>query len=127
MLRTMLKAKIHRATVTEANLHYQGSITIDRDILDAAGILPYEKVTVVDVTNGARLETYTIAGGRGSGTICLNGAAAHLIHHDDVVIIISYCLADEAEAKLIKPTVVFVDEKNRVTSVEHKILPSDDC
>lgn len=127
MLRTMLKAKIHRATVTEANLHYQGSITVDLALLDAAGILPYEKVAVVDITNGARLETYTIAGERGSGVVCLNGAAAHLIHKDDIVIIISYCLVNEAEAKLIKPTVVFVDEKNRVTSVEHKILPSDDC
>ena len=127
MLRTMLKAKIHRATVTEADLHYQGSITVDIDLLDAAGILPYEKVAVVDVTNGARLETYTIAGDSGSGVICLNGAAAHLINKDDIVIIISYCQVDEAEAALIKPTVVFVDEKNSVTSVEHKILPSDDC
>jgi aspartate 1-decarboxylase len=127
MLRTMLKAKIHRATVTEADLHYQGSITVDLDLLNAAGILPYEKVAVVDVTNGARLETYTIAGDRGSGTICLNGAAAHLIHKDDTVIIISYCQVDEAEASLVKPTIVFVDEKNRVTSVEHKILPADDC
>ncbi|MFA5867919.1 MAG: aspartate 1-decarboxylase [Actinomycetota bacterium] len=127
MFRTMLKAKIHRATVTESNLHYQGSITVDLDLLDAAGILPYEKVAVLDVTNGARLETYAIAGDRGSGVICLNGAAAHLIHKDDIVIIISYCQADEAEAKLIKPTVVFVDERNRATSVEHKILPSDDC
>ncbi len=127
MLRTMLKAKIHRATVTESNLHYQGSITVDLDLLDAAGILPYEKVAVVDVTNGARLETYAIAGDRGSGVICLNGAAAHLIHLDDIVIIISYCQVDEAEAKLVKPTVVFVDEANRVTSVEHKLLPADDC
>ncbi len=127
MLRTMLKAKIHRATVTESNLHYQGSITIDLDLLEAAGILPYEKVAVVDVTNGARLETYAIAGDRGSGVICLNGAAAHLIHLDDIVIIISYCQVDEAEAKLVKPTVVFVDEANRVASVEHKLLPADDC
>jgi aspartate 1-decarboxylase len=126
-LRTMLKAKIHRATVTEANLHYQGSITVDLDLLDAAGILPYEKVAVVDVTNGARLETYAIAGDRGSGVVCLNGAAAHLINKDDIVIIISYCQVDETEAALIKPTVIFVDEKNRVTSVEHKILPADDC
>ncbi len=127
MLRTMLKAKIHRATVTESNLHYQGSITVDLDLLEAAGILPYEKVAVVDVTNGARLETYTIAGDRGSGVICLNGAAAHLIHKDDIVIIISYCQADAAEAKLIKPTVVFVDENNAITSVEHKLNPADDC
>lgn len=127
MLRTMLKAKIHRATVTEANLHYRGSITIDLDLLDAAGILPYEKVTVADVTNGVRLETYAIAGERGSGTVCLNGAAAHLIHKGNIVIIISYCLMDETEAKTVEPTVVFVDKKNHVTSVEHKILPADDC
>lgn len=127
MFRTMLKAKIHRATVTEANLHYRGSITIDLDLLDAAGILPYEKVMVADVTNGARLETYAIAGERGLGTVCLNGAAAHLIHKDDIIIIIAYCLMDEEEARRIKPTVVFVDEKNRVTSVEHRLLPADDC
>lgn len=127
MFRAMLRAKIHRAKVTEANLHYQGSITIDLDLLDAAGILPYEKVTVADVTNGARLETYTIAGERGSGTVCLNGAAAHLINKDDIVIIIAYSLLDEEEAKRVKPTVVFVDEHNSVTSVEHKLLPADDC
>ncbi len=127
MFRTMLKAKIHRLTVTEANLHYQGSITVDQDLLDAAGILPYEKVAVVDVTNGARLETYTIAGDRGSGTVCLNGAAAHLIHKKDIVIVIAYCQVDEMEVSLVKPTVVFVDENNHLTSVEHKILPADDC
>jgi aspartate 1-decarboxylase len=127
MLLTMLKAKIHRATVTEAELHYQGSITIDADLLDASGILPYEKVAVVDVTNGARLETYAISGKRGSGIICLNGAAAHLIHKDDIVIIISYAQMEAEEAAKARPTVVFVDENNRVAHVEHKIQPEDDC
>jgi aspartate 1-decarboxylase len=127
MLLTMLKAKIHRATVTEADLHYQGSITIDADLLDASGILPYEKVAVVDVTNGARLETYVISGKRGSGIICLNGAAAHLIHKDDIVIIIAYAQLDAKEASKARPAVVFVDEANKVTHVEHKIQPEDDC
>jgi aspartate 1-decarboxylase len=127
MFLTMLKAKIHRATVTEADLHYQGSVTVDRDLLDAAGILPYEKVAVVDVTNGARLETYAIAGKRGSGIICLNGAAAHLIHVDDIVIVIAYALVEEPEAAAARPTVVFVDAANKITHIEHKILPEDDC
>ena len=123
----MLKAKIHRVKVTEADLHYQGSITVDRDLLDAAGILPYEKVAVVDVTNGARLETYAIAGRRGSGIVCLNGAAAHLIHVDDIVIVIAYAQMDQAEAASVRPAVVFVDAANKITHVEHKILPEDDC
>jgi L-aspartate-alpha-decarboxylase len=127
MFLTMLKAKIHRATVTEADLHYQGSVTVDRDLLEAAGILPYEKVAVVDVTNGARLETYAIAGKRGSGIICLNGAAAHLIHVDDIVIVIAYALVEEPEAAAARPTVVFVDAANKITHIEHKILPEDDC
>lgn len=124
---TMLRAKIHRATVTEADLHYQGSITIDADLLDASGILPYEKVAVVDVSNGARLETYAIKGKRGSGIICLNGAAAHLIHKDDIVIIIAYAVMDAVEAAKARPAVVFVDASNKVTHIEHKILPEDDC
>lgn len=127
MFLTLLKAKIHRATVTEADLHYQGSITVDADLLDASGILPYEKVAVVDVTNGARLETYAISGKRGSGIICLNGAAAHLIHKDDVVIIIAYAQMEADAAATARPTVVFVDENNKVTHIEHKILPEDDC
>lgn len=127
MFLTMLKAKIHRLTVTEADMHYQGSITLDRDLLDAAGILPYEKVAVVDVTNGARLETYTIAGKRGSGIVCLNGAAAHLIHVGDIVIVISYAQMEAEEAAAARPTVAFVDSGNKVTHIEHKVTPEDDC
>lgn len=126
-MRTMLKSKIHRATVTEADLNYHGSITVDAKLLEAADILPYEKVQVVDVTNGARLETYVIAGEAGSGIICLNGAAAHLIHKGDTVIIISYLTVDEEEAKTISPKVVFVDERNQIVKVERKIVPKDIC
>ena len=120
MLRTMLKSKIHRATVTQADLHYVGSVTIDADLLDAADLLPGEKVAIVDVTNGARLETYTIAGPRGSGVIGINGAAARLVHEGDLVIIISYCTVDDAEARDLVPRVVFVDSANRIagTSVD---------
>ncbi len=119
MTLTMLKSKIHRATVVEANLDYVGSITVDPDLLEAAGILEYEKVTVVDITNGARLETYTIEGERGSGMICLNGAAAKLINKGDIVIIMAYAQVDETEAKTIKPKVVFVDENNKPVSVKN--------
>ncbi len=118
MTLTMLKSKIHRATVVEANLDYVGSITVDPDLLEAAGILEYEKVTVVDITNGARLETYTIEGERGSGMICLNGAAAKLINKGDTVIIMAYAQVDEAEARTMKPKVVFVDENNRPVLVK---------
>ncbi|MEU9130172.1 aspartate 1-decarboxylase [Kitasatospora sp. NPDC048540] len=117
MLRTMLKSKIHRATVTQADLHYVGSVTVDEDLLDAADLLPGELVHIVDVTNGARLETYTIAGPRGSGVIGINGAAAHLVHPGDLVILIAYGQMDTAEAKAYLPKVVFVDAANRVTSV----------
>lgn len=109
MFLTLLKSKIHRVTVTEANLDYIGSITIDQDLLDAAGILPNEKVAVVDNNNGARLETYVIAGQRGSGCICMNGAAAHLIHPGDVVIIMAYAMMTEDEARTHKPKVIFPD------------------
>ena len=112
--RTMLKSKIHRATVTQADLHYVGSITIDADLLDAADLLPGEQVAVVDVTNGARLETYVIEGERGSGVIGMNGAAAHLVHTGDLVIIISYAMLPDAEAKASRAKVVFVDEANRI-------------
>lgn len=118
MTLTMLKSKIHRATVVEANLDYVGSITVDPDLLETAGILEYEKVTVVDITNGARLETYTIEGERGSGMICLNGAAAKLINKGDIVIIMAYAQVDETEAKTMKPKVVFVDENNKPVSVK---------
>ena len=114
MQRTMCKGKIHRATVTQANLNYVGSITIDQDLLDAADIYPYEKVQVVNVSNGSRLETYTIAGARGSGVICLNGAAARLNAEGDIVIIISYGQFDEQEIRNLVPQIVFVDEQNRL-------------
>jgi aspartate 1-decarboxylase len=115
----MLKSKIHRATVTEAELDYVGSITIDKNLLEASGILEYEKVRVVDITNGSRLETYTIAGERGSGIICLNGAAAKLINKGDTVIIMAFADMDEKEAKEYKPTVVFVDDENKVKSIKN--------
>ncbi|MCU1659588.1 MAG: aspartate 1-decarboxylase [Pseudonocardiales bacterium] len=114
MYRTMLKSKLHRATVTQADLHYVGSITIDADLMDAADLLAGEQVAVVDVTNGARLETYVIEGERGSGIIGINGAAAHLVHPADLVIVISYAALPDAEAKAFEPRVVFVDEANRV-------------
>lgn len=119
MTLTMLKSKIHRATVTEANLDYVGSITIDEELLEKSGILEYEKVSVVDITNGARLETYTIAGERASGIICLNGAAAKLINKGDTVIIMAYADMTPEEAKETKPTVVFVDSDNKIKSVKN--------
>ena len=105
---TMLKGKIHRATVVQAELDYVGSITVDMDLLDAAGILEYEKVQIVDVNNGNRFETYTIAGERGSGLICLNGAAARCVQVGDKIILMAYCEMDNEEAKNHKPKVVFV-------------------
>ncbi len=123
----MLKSKIHRATVTEADMHYQGSVTIDEALMEAADILPYEKVAVLDVTNGTRLETYAIKGERDSGIICLNGAAAHLIHKDDIVIILTYVVMSDEKARGFEPKVVFVDASNKITHVEHKISPEDDC
>ncbi|MBL1077361.1 aspartate 1-decarboxylase [Nocardia sp. 2] len=113
MLRTMMKSKIHRATVTHADLHYVGSVTVDQDLLDAADLLEGEQVCIVDIDNGARLETYVIAGERGSGVIGINGAAAHLVHPGDLVILIAYGMMDEAELKEYSPRVVFVDERNR--------------
>lgn len=110
---SMLKSKIHRARVTDASPDYVGSITIDRDLLDAAGIRVHEKVLVADVDNGARLETYAIPGERGSGAICLNGAASKLCSVGDIVIIMAFALLDEGEAEGFEPAVVFVDEKNR--------------
>jgi aspartate 1-decarboxylase len=114
MLRTMCKGKIHRATVTQANLHYVGSITIDRDLLEVANIYPYEKVQVVNVTNGARLETYAIAGAPGSGVICLNGAAARLAAEGDIIIIISYGQYNDEEIRSLVPQIIFVDENNHL-------------
>src|SRR5947208_16781248 len=114
MFRTMLKSKIHRATVTQADLHYVGSVTIDEDLMDAADLLPGEQVAIVDINNGSRLETYVIAGPRGSGVIGINGAAARLIHEGDLVIIISYCTVTDAEARVLRPKVVFVDAHNGI-------------
>lgn len=114
---TMLKGKIHRAAVTQAELDYVGSITVDMDLLDAAGILEYEKVQIVDVNNGERFETYTIAGERGTGIVCLNGAAARCVQRNDKVIIMAYCDMTLEEAKEHKPKVVFVGEGNKLESV----------
>jgi aspartate 1-decarboxylase len=121
MIRTMLKSKIHRATVTASDLHYVGSITIDPDLLDAADILEHEQVAVVDVDNGARFETYTIAGERGSGEIKVNGAAARLVHHGDTIIVISYAQYDRAELERYEPRVVHVDSDNRILTVDREV------
>ena len=117
MFRTMLGGKIPRAAVTEADLNYVGSITVDQDLLDAAGILANEKVQIVNNNNGARLETYTISGKRGSGVICLNGAAARLVQKGDIVIIMSYVMLSEAAAAAHRPKVVLVDEANKIREV----------
>ncbi len=114
MLVNMLKGKIHRATVTQAELDYVGSITVDEELLEASGIYEYERVQVVDVNNGNRFETYTIAGERGSGLICLNGAAAHKVEIGDKIIIMAYAVMDEKEVKDNPPRVVFVDENNKI-------------
>ncbi|OBR64789.1 aspartate 1-decarboxylase [Paenibacillus oryzae] len=113
MFRTMMKSKLHRATVTEANLNYVGSITIDEDLMDAADLLPNEKVQIVNNNNGARFETYVITGERGSGVICLNGAAARLVQPGDQVIIISYASMTNEEARSYKPIVTILDSENK--------------
>ena len=115
--RNMFKSKIHRATVTQADVHYVGSVTIDEDLIEAADLLPGEQVAIVDVTNGARLETYVIPGERGSGVIGINGAAAHLVHPGDLVILISYAQMDDATARAYVPRVVHVDGDNRIISL----------
>ena len=117
MIRSMFKSKIHRATVTHGNLHYVGSVTVDLDLLEAADILPGELVSIVDVTNGARLETYTIAGERGSGVLGINGAAAHLVEPGDLVILITYAQFPDEEARAFVPTVVHVDAANRIVEL----------
>ena len=117
MQRIMMKSKIHRARVTQADLDYVGSVTIDEDLMDAADLLEGEQVAIVDITNGARLETYAIAGERGSGVIGINGAAARLVNPDDLVIIISYAVLDDAEARALKPAVVHVDAANRIVKL----------
>ncbi|MBW6394935.1 aspartate 1-decarboxylase [Thermus sp. SYSU G05001] len=113
----MFHAKIHRATVTHADLHYVGSVTVDQDLLDAAGILPYEQVDIYDITNGARLTTYALPGARGSGVVQINGAAAHLVRPGDLVILVAYGIFEEEEARNLKPTVVLVDDTNRILEV----------
>ena len=117
MMLNLLKCKIHCATVTEADLNYMGSITIDEALMEAAGIIPNERVQVVDNNNGARLETYVIPGPKGSGVICLNGAAARLAQPGDIVIIMAYCFMDENEAKEYKPTVVMATKENKVGEI----------
>lgn len=114
---TMLKSKIHRATVTQAELDYVGSITVDIALLEQAGIFEYEKVQIVDVNNGARFETYTIAGERGSGVMCLNGAAARMVQAGDKIILMTYVNVTPEKAKELRPTVLFVDEKNQITKI----------
>ncbi|MGG3280959.1 aspartate 1-decarboxylase [Paenibacillus solani] len=124
MFREMHKSKIHRAVVTEANLNYVGSITIDQDILDASNILENEKVQVVNLNNGSRLETYVISGPRGSGIVCLNGAAARLVQPGDLVIIISYAMMEESVARTYRPHVVILDEHNRIVREDYQELHS---
>jgi aspartate 1-decarboxylase len=121
MNRTMLKSKIHRATVTGSDLHYVGSITIDQDLLEAADIHEHEQVHVVDVDNGARFETYTIAGARGTGEIKINGAAARLVHTGDTVIVISYASYDESELESYEPRVVHVNAENTIITVDDAV------
>ncbi|MCM3747505.1 aspartate 1-decarboxylase [Paenibacillus pasadenensis] len=122
MFRTMMKSKLHRATVTEANLNYVGSITIDEDLMDQADLWANEKVQIVNNNNGARLETYIIPGPRGTGVICLNGAAARLVQPGDKVIIISYATMDEQEARTYSPKVVILDEENKpVQIMNHEV------
>ena len=120
----MLKAKIHRATVTGADLNYIGSLTLDENLMDAAGLLEYEKIQVLDITNGNRIETYVLCGERGSGQIFVNGAAAHLIHEGDLVIIVSYCSLNDIEVQNHTPTIVHVDKKNKaiLKTIEEPVL-----
>src|SRR5689334_12811206 len=117
VMRVMMKSKIHRATVTQADLHYVGSVTLDSALMEAADLLEGEQVAIVDITNGARIETYAIPGPAGSGIVGINGAAAHLVHPGDLVIIISYAMLEDAEAKALKPRVVHVDRKNRIVKL----------
>lgn len=121
MFRTMLKSKIHRATVTHADLHYIGSLTVDRDLMEAADLLPGELVHVVDINNGSRLETYVIEGERGTGVIGINGAAARLVQPGDLVIVIAYATISDDEAAKLEPRVVMVDSDNKVTGTGHAL------
>ena len=117
MIRIMMKSKIHRATVTQADLDYVGSVTLDSALMEAADLLEGEQVAIVDITNGARIETYVIPGERGSGVVGINGAAAHLVHPGDLVIIISYGMITDAEARALQPKIVHVDEQNRIVKL----------
>ena len=121
MIRQMMKSKIHRATVTDANLDYEGSIGIDPVLMEAVGIVEYEKVHVLDITNGNRLETYTIRGVPNTGEICINGAAANLVNTGDLVIILSYCLVSNEELLEFKPSIVLVDKNNNIKKMSHSI------
>ena len=119
-MRTMLKGKIHRAHVTGANIDYEGSITLDPELMDAADILPFEQVHVLDITNGARLQTYAIEGGRGSGEVVINGAAARMVGEGDLVIVLAYHAVSEEEARSVRPRLVYVDGANRIVRVAHE-------
>lgn len=123
-MRTILKSKIHRATVTQADLNYEGSITIDPHLMRAADILPFEQVQVLDVNNGNRLTTYAIEGESGSGQICINGAAARLVSPGDIVIILTYGAMADADAREHQPSLIYVDEHNRITRIGHEIAPA---
>lgn len=123
MFRTMMKAKLHRARVTEANLNYVGSITIDQDILDQVDILPHEKVQIVNNNNGARMETYVIPGDRGSGVVCLNGAAARLVQSDDIVIIVSYAIVSSNELASFQPKVAIMNQNNEIEQLIEQESP----
>lgn len=120
MLLNMLKSKLHRATVTEADINYVGSVTIDAKLLEKSGILPGERVQIVNLNNGERFETYTISGEAGSGVICINGAAARLVQVGDKVIIIAYALMEEAKAKTFQPNVLILDEHNKIVRIKHE-------
>ncbi len=125
--RQMLKSKIHRATVTDANLNYEGSVTIDSVLMQAADILPYEKIQIANISNGARLETYAIPGPSNSGTICMNGAAAHQASKGDTIIILSYVSVREEEAQRLSPKIVYVDKRNTISHIEHQVEAKDLC
>lgn len=127
MFRTMMKSKLHRATVTEANLNYVGSVTIDEDLMEAVDLLPNEKVQIVNNNNGSRFETYVIRGERGSGIICLNGAAARLVHPGDNVIIIGYAIYNEEEVKIHHPKVAILDENNHIKKILGHEIPGTIC
>jgi aspartate 1-decarboxylase len=127
MFRTLLKSKIHRVRVTDADLHYRGSVTIDRRLMEAADIIEHEQVAIYDITNGARLTTYAISGPAGSGTICINGAAAHLVRPGDLVIIASYAQYEDQEARAHEPHIVLVDDQNRIIPAPMPQVIDDEC